>query len=66
MHLHAGVVCPFCFQPFFVPMPAPDECPADLDYDCEICCRPMIIHADFDRITNEPTAHASSPDGERE
>ena len=24
-------------------MPPPDELPAELDYDCEVCCRPMVI-----------------------
>ncbi|MGF1449808.1 MAG: CPXCG motif-containing cysteine-rich protein [Opitutales bacterium] len=66
MHLHAEVICPWCFQPFYVPMPPPEECPASLDYDCESCCRPMLIDADYDPFSDEPTAHARSPDGERE
>ena len=23
--------------------PSPDELPAEWDYDCEVCCRPMFI-----------------------
>ena len=42
MH-HADVTCPSCFQDFSVPAPYVDELPADVDYDCEICCRPMTI-----------------------
>jgi hypothetical protein len=37
------VTCPACFQQFDVVAPQPDEVPSDVDYDCEICCRPMRI-----------------------
>jgi hypothetical protein len=37
------VTCPSCFESFSVPAPAPMECPSDVDYDCEVCCRPMRI-----------------------
>lgn len=37
------VTCPSCFETFEVAGPAPEECPAEWDYDCEICCRPMVI-----------------------
>ncbi|MFP4673210.1 MAG: hypothetical protein ACLFO5_01320 [Opitutales bacterium] len=30
-------------QTFDVPAPPPGELPAELDYDCEICCRPMVL-----------------------
>jgi hypothetical protein len=39
----AEVTCPTCFEVFEVAMPHPDEMPAEVDYDCEVCCRPMII-----------------------
>ncbi|MES2659558.1 MAG: CPXCG motif-containing cysteine-rich protein [Verrucomicrobiota bacterium] len=39
----AQVTCPTCFEVFEVAVPHPDEMPAEVDYDCEICCRPMII-----------------------
>lgn len=38
-----SVQCPTCFEWFDVPAPGPDEGPAEVDYDCEICCRPMVI-----------------------
>ena len=38
-----SVTCPTCFEGFDVPTPAPGEFPTELDYDCEVCCRPMII-----------------------
>ncbi len=38
------VTCPSCFEVFSVVAPPPEELPASLDYDCEICCRPMVIH----------------------
>ena len=37
------VVCPACFEEFSVMPPSADELPAEWDYDCEVCCRPMII-----------------------
>ena len=37
------VVCPACFEEFSVMPPSPDELPAEWDYDCEVCCRPMFI-----------------------
>ena len=37
------VICPSCFEEFSVALPFPEERPAELDYDCEVCCRPMFI-----------------------
>jgi hypothetical protein len=37
------VTCPSCFEVCEIAAPSPDEVPAVLDYDCEICCRPMEI-----------------------
>ena len=39
----AEVTCPTCFEVFEVAVPHPDEMPAEVDYDCEVCCRPMTI-----------------------
>ena len=39
----AEIICPNCGEPFEVAMPSPDEMPAEFDYDCEVCCRPMLI-----------------------
>ena len=39
----ATVTCPSCFETFEVAVPPPAELPAELDYDCEVCCRPMLI-----------------------
>jgi hypothetical protein len=39
----AQVTCPTCFEIFEVATPHPDEIPTEVDYDCEICCRPMMI-----------------------
>jgi len=38
-----AVQCPTCFEWFEVAMPPPDEQPSEVDYDCEVCCRPMTI-----------------------
>lgn len=37
------VTCPSCFEEFEVAAPDITEVPADVDYDCEVCCRPMRI-----------------------
>ena len=37
------VTCPSCFATFAIAAPPPAELPAELDYDCEICCRPMVV-----------------------
>lgn len=51
------VTCPSCCEIFEVATPAPDEVPCEVDYDCEICCRPMVIR--FDVWDGEVTAEAS-------
>jgi hypothetical protein len=38
------VTCPTCFEVFPVPPPPPDEVPGSFDYDCQVCCSPMVIH----------------------
>lgn len=43
MSVLVDVCCPTCFESFSIVSPAVDELPAELDYDCEICCRPMLI-----------------------
>ena len=39
----APVTCPSCFEIFEVVLPREEETPCELDYDCEICCRPLLI-----------------------
>ncbi|MFT5125169.1 MAG: hypothetical protein ACI9TH_003032 [Kiritimatiellia bacterium] len=40
---YAEITCPTCFESFSIAVPGPGELPCELDYDCEICCRPMVI-----------------------
>ena len=40
------VTCPTCFENFSIPAPPAAETPCEVDYDCEICCRPMIVSFD--------------------
>jgi len=37
------VMCPTCGEWFSVALPAADELPCVVDYDCEVCCRPMVL-----------------------
>lgn len=39
----AEVTCPTCFEPFSIPIDAPEGAEMEIDYDCEVCCRPMVI-----------------------
>ncbi|MEM9479277.1 MAG: CPXCG motif-containing cysteine-rich protein [Verrucomicrobiota bacterium] len=39
----ADVVCPTCFETFSIPAPSVAEVPCEVDYDCEVCCRPMLV-----------------------
>ena len=43
------VTCPSCFELFEVAAPPVAEVPCEIDYDCEVCCRPMLIafHSEF-------------------
>jgi hypothetical protein len=42
------VTCPSCFERFEFAAPPLEELPAELDYDCEVCCRPMVIVVEGD------------------
>lgn len=46
-----AVTCPSCFETFTLPGPAPQEAPAEWDYDCEVCCRPMTVRFRLDGDT---------------
>ncbi len=51
-----AITCPTCFETFEVAAPGPDEVPCEYDYDCEVCCRPLLIRfwADEDgEVTGE-------------
>ncbi|SHJ24661.1 Cysteine-rich CPXCG [Rubritalea squalenifaciens DSM 18772] len=51
------VQCPSCFEWFSFIMPPEGESEGqNLDYDCEVCCRPMLISIE------NGTAHAISLD----
>lgn len=54
------VTCPSCFEVFEVAAPSPGELPAEWDYDCEVCCRPMLIM--FSELGGETAAEARSLD----
>ena len=37
------VQCPSCFEWFSFTLPPEEERVGEVDYDCEVCCRPMMI-----------------------
>ena len=39
-----GVTCPTCFEEFEVVVPTAAEASSAMEYDCEVCCRPMILN----------------------
>lgn len=44
------VQCPTCFEWFELALPDEGREPAELDYDCEVCCRPMVIRIDAEGV----------------
>ncbi|MEM7697762.1 MAG: CPXCG motif-containing cysteine-rich protein [Verrucomicrobiota bacterium] len=55
-----AVTCPTCFEVFEVPTPPAPETPCEIDYDCEVCCRPMVIR--FESFGDEIEGGAFSLD----
>ena len=45
-----SVTCPTCFETFRIPPPDASEVSARLDYDCEVCCRPMTLSVYEDEL----------------
>lgn len=37
------LTCPTCGEMFEIPEPHESEVPCAVDYDCEVCCRPMVV-----------------------
>ena len=42
------VQCPTCFEFFEVSEVAPEDYGTQMDYDCEVCCRPLVLSVDED------------------
>lgn len=57
---YVSVTCPHCWQVFSIPGPAPSETPTQWDYDCEVCCRPMVIAFEPDPDDETVWAEAQS------
>jgi Cysteine-rich CPXCG len=51
------VTCPSCFEEFEVAAPPLEEIPCEVDYDCEVCCRPMLIR--FSEFEGEVVGEAA-------
>lgn len=54
------VICPSCFEEFEVSLPPITETPCEVDYDCEVCCRPLLIV--FEEMDGEVWANARGLD----
>jgi hypothetical protein len=39
----AEVCCATCGEWFVVVVPPAEEQPCQVDYDCEVCCRPLVL-----------------------
>ena len=48
------IQCPFCHENFSVPIFKEDGLNQSFVYDCEICCRPIEIHADHSQNDSSP------------
>jgi len=51
------ITCPSCFEHFEIAAPPADELPAELDYDCEVCCRPLVVFIRDDGDGLQAEAH---------
>ena len=58
----APITCPTCFEVFEVPVPPASETPCEVDYDCEVCCRPMVVTFEPEPGSDEVTAFARGLD----
>ena len=54
------IFCPHCGETFALPAPAPNEIPCEVDYDCEVCCAPMLVK--FELEDDEVVAYARGLD----
>ena len=44
MDAHTSIAyCPTCFEAIDIPVPPPTEVPIEVDYDCHVCCNPMVV-----------------------
>jgi hypothetical protein len=53
----AEIICPTCFESFSIALPGPGDWPCSLDYDGEICCRPMVVNCREEAGRWEVRAH---------
>jgi len=60
----APVTCPSCFEVFEFALPDASEVPCELDYDCEVCCRPLVVECwlGWDENTVEAAAKGLNDD----
>jgi len=42
------VQCPTCFEYFEASEVAPEDYGSSMDYDCEVCCRPLLLVVEGD------------------
>jgi len=40
---NSQIICPVCGELFDVSTIPPEDFGSTLDYDCEVCCRPLLI-----------------------
>ncbi|MCB1230144.1 MAG: hypothetical protein KDN19_07755 [Verrucomicrobiae bacterium] len=45
-----------------MPVPPASETPCEVDYDCEVCCRPMVIFFETEPGSDEVSAFAQGLD----
>lgn len=44
----AMITCPFCFEQIEVDLDPSEASSQQFVYDCEVCCRPMMISLQYD------------------
>ena len=54
------VTCPHCLQSITIPVPDPLARAGSFDYDCEVCCRSLLVHWERAEDDYAFSAHAEA------
>jgi hypothetical protein len=49
------ITCPYCWQLIDIETPAKSEFTVTMIVDCEVCCRPIRVQADWGSEDESPT-----------
>jgi hypothetical protein len=56
----ASYICPACGERIVIPIDVTQGTQQEYGEDCPVCCRPNIIHVEFDAQWDEPRVWAEA------